>query len=112
MQRTIDETGRRRTLQQKFNEKNNITPTTIISPVRNTIHQYLQEAGYEFDNQDHKKYQMAEEELFFGSIEELHKEIAKLAKQMQKAAAELAFEEAADLRDKIQALRKLEIEIG
>ena len=55
---------------------------------------------------------VAEEEVFFGSVSELDKEIKKLEKQMHQAASELAFEEAASFRDRIKALRKLEIEIG
>lgn len=50
--------------------------------------------------------------MFFGSVSELDKEIKKLEKQMHQAASELAFEEAASFRDRIKALRKLEIEIG
>ena len=112
MQRTIDETNRRRVLQQEFNQTHGITPTTIISPVKDTIHQYLKDAGYEFNNQDNAAGKVAEEEVFFGSVSELDKEIKKLEKQMHQAASELAFEEAASFRDRIKALRKLEIEIG
>lgn len=112
MQRTIDETNRRRVLQQEFNQTHGITPTTIISPVKDTIHQYLKDAGYEFNNQDNTAGKVAEEEVFFGSVSELDKEIKKLEKQMHQAASELAFEEAASIRDRIKALRKLEIEIG
>jgi len=112
MQRTIDETNRRRELQQNHNEINDITPQTIISPVKNTIHQYLKEAGYEFDGSEIATPSTAEDELFFSSIGELQKEISRLDKEMSEAASQLAFEEAAVLRDKIKALRKLEIEIG
>ncbi len=112
MRRTIDETNRRRAMQQEFNQTHGITPTTIISPVKDTIHQYLKDAGYEFNNQDNAAGKVAEEEVFFGSVSELDKEIKKLEKQMHKAASELAFEEAASFRDRIKALRKLEIEIG
>ena len=43
MQRTIDETNRRRSIQHHYNQEHEITPTTIISPVKDTIHQYLKE---------------------------------------------------------------------
>jgi excinuclease ABC subunit B len=56
--------------------------------------------------------QAAETGAFYGSIKELEKEIKRLEQEMQKAAKELAFEEAAHLRDRIKALRLLEIEIG
>ena len=112
MQRTIDETNRRRAIQQHYNQEHDITPTTINSPVKDTIHQYLKEAGYEFDDSNRASQSSAEDETFYGSIPELEKEIAKLETEMNMAASELAFEEAALLRDKIKALRKLEIEIG
>jgi excinuclease ABC subunit B len=112
MQRTIDETNRRRSIQHHYNQEHEITPTTIISPVKDTIHQYLKEAGYEFDESDKASLSSGEEQVFYGSISELEKEIGKLETDMNRAASELAFEEAAVLRDKIKALRKLEIEIG
>ncbi len=112
MQRTIDETNRRRAMQHNYNQEHGITPTTIISPVKDTIHQYLKAAGYEFDDPGKNPLSSAEEQVFYGSISELEKEIGKLEKDMNRAASELAFEEAAVLRDKIKALRKLEIEIG
>ena len=112
MQRTIDETERRRKLQQDHNKKHGITPTTIVSKVKDTIHQYLKEAGYALGTDEPVLDSAAEPESFYGSVAELEKEIAMLEKRMHEAARELAFEEAAQLRDKIKALRKLEIELG
>jgi excinuclease ABC subunit B len=112
MQRTIDETNRRRKMQEDYNQFHKITPTTVISPVKDTIRQYLKEAGYEFDDQDTSLQSAAEEEVEYGSVAELDKEIARLEAEMKRAASELAFEEAAQLRDRIKALRMLEIEIG
>ncbi|NNF46987.1 MAG: excinuclease ABC subunit UvrB [Desulfofustis sp.] len=112
MQRTIDETDRRRTMQEDYNRSHKITPTTVISPVKDTIHQYLKEAGYQFDDQDKAPQSAAEEEIEYGSVADLDKEIARLEAEMNRAAAELAFEDAAQLRDRIKALRMLEIEIG
>ncbi len=112
MQRTIDETDRRRVVQLDYNREHGITPETIKSPVKDTIHQYLKEAGYDIDGGGDGALSSAEEEVFYGSIKELEKEIARLEKDMNEAASQLAFEEAAVLRDKIKTLRKLEIEIG
>jgi len=112
MQRTIDVTNRRRTMQQNYNCEHEITPQTIRSSVKDTIHQYLKEAGYEFNEPAQTGQSSAEEEVFYGSINDLEKEISRLQTEMNQAASELAFEEAAVLRDKIKALRKLEIEIG
>jgi excinuclease ABC subunit B len=112
MQRTIDETNRRREMQEEYNRSHEIIPTTVISPVKDTIHQYLKEAGYEFEEQDKEQQVAAEEEAEYGSIADLDKEITRLEAEMNRAAAELAFEHAAQLRDRIKALRLLEIEIG
>jgi excinuclease ABC subunit B len=112
MQRTIDETDRRRTLQQEHNLEHDIVPQTIISKVKDTIHQYLKEAGYDTGEGSQDMPLAAEEQPFYGSVKELHKEISRLDKKMHDAARELAYEEAAQLRDRIKILRKLEIEIG
>lgn len=112
MQRTIDVTNRRRVTQLAYNDEHDITPETIHSPVKDTIHQYLREAGYDFGESPATQPASGEDDVFYGSVKELEKEIARLKTEMNQAARELAFEEAAVLRDKIKALRKLEIEIG
>ena len=112
MQRTIDETERRRKLQQAHNEHYGIEPQTIVSAVKDTIHQYLKDAGYDSGGNELQVQEAAEDIPFFGTVKELHKEVAALEKKMHEAARELAFEEAAQLRDRIKSLKKLEIEIG
>jgi excinuclease ABC subunit B len=112
MQRTIDETERRRGVQKQYNLEHHIEPKTIISAVKDTIHQYLKEAGYDGGNGRQEVLEAAEAQPFYASVKELDKEIGRLEKKMHDAARELAFEEAAALRDRIRALRKLEIEIG
>ncbi|WP_136805385.1 excinuclease ABC subunit UvrB [Desulfosediminicola flagellatus] len=112
MQYTIDETERRRKLQQEFNEEHNIIPTTIISNVKNSMQQHLQNSGYVIDDHQQALLEAAEELPIYSSISELEKEIKKLEKQMHEAAQDLAFEEAARLRDRIKTIRKLEIELG
>jgi excinuclease ABC subunit B len=114
MQRTIEETGRRRAIQEKYNQERGIIPTTIRSRVKDSLNQHLAASGYApWDDSAPEKGLLAAEPLpAYGSIKELEKEIKKLEKEMQTAAQELAFEQAAALRDRIKALRKLEIEIG
>ena len=112
MQRTIDQTNRRRQLQDDYNKANNITPETIQSEIKDTIHQYLKESGYEVEPSKADQSMTGEELGFYGSIDELEKEISRLEEKMHAAAKELAFEEAVILRDRIKSLRKLEIEIG
>ena len=113
MQRTMEETERRRHIQKAHNKEHGITPQTIRSKVKDTLHKHLRDSGYQSADDREKGILAAAEELpVYYSIMELEKEIKTLSKQMEAAAKELAFEEAAALSDKIKALRKLEIEIG
>jgi excinuclease ABC subunit B len=112
MQRTMDETLRRRKIQEQFNQDHNITPQTICSRVKDSLNQHLADSGYLADDYQMGILQAAENLPVFSSIRDLEKEIKKLEKEMQTAAKELAFEQAAALRDRIKAMRKLEIEIA
>ena len=112
MKYTIEETERRRKIQKEYNRKNGIVPKTIISAVKDTMQQHLKNSGYVADDFDGGMLQAAEEMPFFATIKDLEKEIKKLEKEMQQAAKELAYEKAADLRDRIKKMRLLEIEIG
>ena len=113
MQRTMDETERRRKIQTAHNVEHGIVPQTIRSEVKDTIQKHLQASGYQAaDDRGNGLLAAAEELPVYYSIKELETEIKKLEKEMQNAAKELAFEEAAALRDRIKVLRKLEIEIG
>ena len=108
MQKTIDSTNYRREKQLKYNEENNITPTQIIKPTREII-------GYEFRSDKNvvyaeKVYQpniAADPVVMYMSAEGLEKAIEKTKKQMQAAAKELDFIEAARLRDEMFALQNL-----
>ncbi len=112
MQYTIDETERRRKIQKEYNRKNGIKPRTIISKVKDTMQQHLHDSGYVADDYQDTLLQLAEELPEFKSVKDLEKEITALEKQMHQAAGELAFEKAAELRDRIKKIRLLEIEIG
>ncbi|EEG77857.1 excinuclease ABC subunit UvrB [Dethiobacter alkaliphilus] len=103
MQKAMDETERRRQIQMEFNREHNITPATIKKAVRAVIEatQVAEEALSDYVDKD------SPAEL---SPAERKKTIAKLEKEMKKAAKELDFEQAAHLRDMIAALRKTGIE--
>jgi excinuclease ABC subunit B len=105
MQRTLDETARRRTLQGKYNTQHNITPTTIRSSIKDIL-----SSVYEKDYVT-VAVQTAEEKVEYHSLQDLRRDIRRLETEMQKAAKVLAFEEAARLRDQIKELRQLELEI-
>ena len=92
MERAINETERRRTVQQKYNEEHGITPKTIIKEVHDII-----EIGSKADK---------EKPLSRMSKMEREAEIKRLTAEMKQAAKMLEFELAAILRDKINKLRK------
>ncbi len=112
MRVTIEETERRRKLQQVYNTQTGIVPKTIRSAIKDTLHQHLRNSGYVADDYTDNLTAAAEELPVYWTAGEMSKEIKKLEEEMQKAARELAFEEAAALRDRIKALRELELEIG
>ena len=97
MRIAIDETMRRRELQQKYNEEHGITPKTIKKAVRDLIS--ISKAVAETE----EKLEKDPESM---SRKELENLIKKVQKQMQAAAADLNFEMAASLRDKMLELKK------
>lgn len=97
MRVAIDETNRRREIQQKYNEEHGITPTTIKKAVRERI-SITKEAVETVDKLEKDPESM--------SVKEIEKLIKKLTKEMQKAASELNFEAAAELRDQMMKLKQ------
>lgn len=97
MQRAMDETERRRTIQQQYNEAHGITPRSIQKDVRDVIR-----ATLETTEKTERKGQKDPESM---SRKELQQAIAKLEKEMKKAAADLRFEDAAEIRDELITLR-------
>lgn len=97
MKEAIDETNRRRAIQMKYNQDNGITPQTIQKAVRDLISITKQ------IEQEQLRFEKDPESM---SRDELVKLIEKIEKQMKKAAAELDFETAAELRDKMIELKK------
>ena len=98
MNRAISETNRRRAAQQRYNEQHGITPTTIRKKVRDLIAISKDIAKSE------SEYEKDPESM---SRKELEKLITDVEKQMRKAAADLNFEAAAQLRDKMIDLKKV-----
>ncbi len=102
MRAAIDETNRRREIQQKYNEEHNITPQTIRKAVRDLIS--ISKAA-EADEDDFRK----EPESM--DAKELDKLAKELSKKMRQAAAELNFEEAARLRDRMKEVKQMLLEL-
>ena len=98
MRLAIEETERRRKVQMRYNEEHGITPQTIKKSVRDLIAVSKKVAAEEL---------RMEKDPESMSQKELEKLVQDLTKQMKKAAAELNFEAAAELRDKLVELKKL-----
>ena len=97
MQYAIDETDRRREKQISYNKKNNITPTTIISKISDVLAELNNKNGSE-ENKNSQN---------FGK--NIKQSINELQLEMQKAASNLDFEEAAKLRDELKRLQQREL---
>jgi len=114
MQRTIDETIRRREKQMAFNIEHNITPTTIIKSTEQIIAQgsVLDVKGYDPSNpysiapDEELVTVAAEDQAVYSTIPQMEKAIAKTKKEMNKAAKDLDFMEAARMRDEMFRLQK------
>ncbi len=107
MQRTIDETNRRRDKQIKYNEEHHITPTTIVKSIQQVMAQsaVLDIKGYTLNNINIKTtdnmLMVAESENTYTTIPQIEKAITQTKKQMDKFAKALDFMEAAKLRDEM-----------
>ncbi len=102
MAATIRETERRRELQAAYNREHGITPETIRSSIRELLQTVYERDYYTVD------VETAAPETF-DSPAALQKRLVELEAQMKEAARRLDFEQAADLRDRIKALRRLEL---
>ncbi len=105
MQRTIDETNRRREKQLRYNEEHGITPTQIVKAKRHTVG--TDETAAQYYVEPEKVNLAAEPVVAYMSREALQKAIDKTKKQMERAADKLDFMEAARLRDEMFELQKV-----
>jgi excinuclease ABC subunit B len=114
MQKTIDETSRRREKQIAYNTEHNITPRTIKKSKEQVFAQtsVLDIKGYDPKNphalgaEEPPVTLAAEEQVEYVTIPQLEKGIARIRKEMEKAARDLDFMEAARLRDEMFSMRK------
>ena len=100
MKRAIDETNRRRKIQQAHNRKHNITPETIQKEITQI---------FDFGNDQKSKIlkKVSETLAAYTSMDALETALTSMEKEMHAAAKDLEFERAADLRDQINELKKL-----
>jgi excinuclease ABC subunit B len=105
MSKAIEETGRRREIQQEYNQQNGITPQTILKPVDDSFLQMTQ--------LDYSQVSLVAEEIEeYSSAEEIRAEMTQLETQMRAAAERFEFEKAAEYRDKIKRLKEIDLQLG
>jgi excinuclease ABC subunit B len=120
MQRTIDETNRRREKQIEFNEAHGITPKTIFKSRQQVFAQtsvldikgYDEKNPYALAGEQDLVTVAAEEEAEYKTIPQMEKAVSRIKKEMEKAARDLDFMEAARLRDQMFLLQKKLKEMG
>jgi excinuclease ABC subunit B len=109
MQFTIEETGRRRKIQAEFNKEHHIIPETIKSTVKDSLAQHLKATGWQeyAAEGEGRELVSGEQQPGYHTVEDLRAELDDLEKKMRQAAEDLAFEEAAEYRDRIKELTEV-----
>ena len=102
MEKAISETNRRRLLQLRYNEDNHITPESIVKPIDMSLVQAAEAAYW-------PPPPFAAELERFAPLAERDEYIVKLEAEMREAAKNFEFERAATLRDRIRALKQIEV---
>ncbi len=104
MKRALDETQRRRAIQEVYNRENGIVPQTIVKPIEATL--------ITASEADYFKMPSEVEEIEDYSPEKLEATLARLEVEMRGAAKRFEFERAAELRDRIKVLRQRELQLS
>jgi excinuclease ABC, B subunit len=104
MKRAIDETNRRRAIQEVYNRENGITPQTIIKPIEATL--------ITASEADYFKVPVEIEDIEDYSPANIEATITRLEVEMRGAAKRFEFEKAAELRDRIKVLRDRELQLS
>jgi len=108
MRKTIAETNRRRILQTEYNEKNGIVPATIYKSMEEIMSSTsIADMRKKDDKENYSFSKVAEPVLKYMNKEQKEDLIEQLKQEMIKAAKDLEFEKAANLRDEIQKLKKM-----
>ncbi len=102
MKQAIDETGRRRKVQAAYNKRENITPATIEKEITATFFAEYGKANEQTDK-------VAETVAKYENLDDLDDMVKSLEKEMKKAAKDLEFERAAEIRDRIKELNRLAV---
>ncbi|HRS97665.1 MAG TPA: UvrB/UvrC motif-containing protein, partial [Smithella sp.] len=101
----LDETQRRRAIQRKYNQENNITPESIKKAISSVLSSIYEADYVTIPAEVQKKIAPRQEE-------DLSALIVRLTREMKEAAKNMEFERAAELRDEIKELQKILLEMG
>jgi excinuclease ABC subunit B len=104
MRKAIDETERRRKLQEEYNKENGITPRTIVKPIEATL-----VTAYEAD---YFKVPLDLDGFEEYSPKQLKETIHQLEGEMREAARGMKFEKAAEIRDRLKYLQERQVQLG
>ncbi len=102
MQEAMDEVNRRRKIQEKYNKDNGINPKSVVREIAESL------VDYEIEKDDATKVKMKKQ---FKNQIDIEREIKRLTKAIKKEAEELNFEEAIKLRDEMNELKKMLLEL-
>ncbi|MFO7970135.1 MAG: UvrB/UvrC motif-containing protein, partial [Desulfobacterales bacterium] len=100
MKQAMDETDRRRKIQQSYNKKNSITPVSIQKDITSIFARM-------YEQKDEPVDRVSEALAPYDALENIDDIITDLEEKMKRAAKELAFEKASELRDQIKALKNM-----
>ncbi|MEY3370604.1 MAG: excinuclease subunit [Cyanobacteriota bacterium] len=107
MAKSMEETNRRRVLQEQYNQAHNITPKTILKAISNPILESMEKINAEQNAKlENSMFDFLEKPLEQMSKKELVRAVDKLESEMHKSAQELDFEKAALCRDRLKSLRE------
>ena len=105
MAKAMEETSRRRQIQGEYNERNSITPQSILKPIDATL--------LEMTQLDYLEVPLIAEQVEnYSSAEEIKEEMKTLETKMQEAAKQLEFEQAALYRDRLKRLKEIDLQMG
>lgn len=111
IKKAVEITEKRRKIQQEYNTKHGITPTTVKREIAPLVEQEVQEVAYSTPTHQ-KELLVAEESNEYLTSEEIEAKIKKYEAEMKKAARELRFEDAAHYRDLLRRYQQMEIQYG
>ena len=112
MQKTIDETNRRRSKQMAYNEAHGIVPKTIVKAIDSTLSEATGRRGITYSQQDERMVSAAAEQVEYKTRKQVEKAILEAKRNMEKAVKEMDFIAAAFYRDEMARLKAMEEKMG